>query len=72
MCVVSNVSDHYRGLWPNPYTITITQEQWEEYQRLKRNAFEIDKLTKQPNCAKPDIDEWEKKIEDFLKKNLLK
>jgi hypothetical protein len=47
-------------------TRVITEAEWQEYQRLKRNAMEIDVLTGQPDCVKPDVDEWENDIEAFL------
>lgn len=73
MCVMSAVTDHYQREWPvyqppiNPVfnpsiwqpKITITAEQWAEYQRLKRAAAEIDAVTGQPDCVKPGVNEWE-------------
>lgn len=44
----------------------ITTEEWNEYQALKRKAVEYDIATQQPDCAKPDIEEWENDIEAFL------
>ena len=67
MCVVSNVTDFYYKQWsPIGESFQITRAEWEEYQRLKRNVQEIDKIIKQPDCIKPELDEWEKKIENYL------
>lgn len=44
---------------PSKLKITITAEQWAEYQRLKRAAAEIDAVTGQPDCVKPGVNEWE-------------
>lgn len=69
MCIVSNVGDIYQHKWvPYDDKVTITRYEWEEYQRLKRNAIELDKLTKQPECRKPEYEKWEKEMEKFLKK----
>ena len=68
MCVVSMVSDHFMQKWPEPNYIKITQAQWDEYQELKRKAAEYDKRTGQPDCVKPELDDWEKAMEEFLKK----
>jgi hypothetical protein len=80
MCAVSMITDHYRGQWPmNPPTqglsifnipagFTITPEQWAEYQALKRKAQEYDARTNQPDCAKPDVEEWEARVEAYLQK----
>lgn len=88
MCVASAVTDYYRDKWttPNndwtalpyqPYVPTpagrwITEQQWQEYQDLKRIAEQYDERTGQPHCAKPDIAAWEAVIEDVLiKRGLL-
>jgi hypothetical protein len=47
----------------------ITKEQWDEYQELKRKAVEYDKRTNQPDCAKPEVEEWERAIESVLRKH---
>ena len=67
MCTVSMVTDHYKNQW-NLSGRIISEGEWQEYQRLKRNAEEIDKLTKQPDCVKPDLQEWEQKVIEVLKK----
>ena len=58
---------------PQPYQpfvlksdVTITQEQWNEYQELKRRMAEYDAQTNQPDCVKPEVAEMEKVIEDYL------
>jgi hypothetical protein len=51
---------------PNKVGTYITAEQWREYQRLKKAAEEIDQKTKQPDCIKPDLAEWEAQMEAFL------
>lgn len=70
MCIVSAVSDHYRGQWPHPTVniYIITPEQWAEYQKLKKMAQELDDKLKQPDCVKPEVDEWEKQMEEYLKR----
>ena len=49
-----------------PVIRVISEEEWAEYQALKRKAVEYDIATHQPDCAKPDVDEWENDIEAFL------
>lgn len=77
MCAVSMVTDFYRDKW-NPFDIptdriVITRQQWEEYLELKRKMEEFDKRTNQPDCVKPEVAEWEKLMEDFLRrKGILK
>jgi hypothetical protein len=74
MCAVSFVSDHYKEKWPYEKTwptdlfpmVKITKMQWDEYQELKRKAAQYDKDTKQPDCIKPENDEWEKRVVDLL------
>jgi len=69
MCAVSMISDYYRDKWPTISSlIQITQAQWDEYQELKRKAMEYDKRTGQPDCVKPEVEEWENKIVEVLKK----
>ncbi len=82
MCVVSAVTDHYQREWGNPWYIPphppfpgytpsqriISEQDWQEYQRLKRAALEIDQKTSQPDCIKPDLAEWEANMEAFLVK----
>lgn len=48
--------------------IAISLEQWQEYLELKRKAEEYDLRTNQPDCVKPDLEEWETKMKRFLKK----
>lgn len=49
---------------PNSFTlkpgVTITKEQWDEYQELKRRMEEYDAETEQPDCIKPEVAVWEK------------
>lgn len=70
MCAVSAITDHFRDQW-NPlqldlYMVKITQAQWHEYQALKKKMEEYDKQTNQPDCVKPEVAEWEAKIEAYL------
>lgn len=46
--------------------VTITQEQYDEYQELKRRMAEYDAKTNQPDCVKPEVAEMEKVIEAYL------
>lgn len=81
MCAVSFVSDHFKDKWPvpnkfetfgpipglwKPPPYQITKEQWEEYQALKAKAAAYDVATKQPDCVKPENDEWERRMEAYL------
>lgn len=68
MCVVSMISDHWQKKWSDPSKVEITFEQWQEYLELKRKAEEYDKKTNQPKCQKPDLEIWEKLIEEVLRK----
>ena len=74
MCAVSFVSEHYRDKWGLPTVwesvgaMTISYEEWKEYQKLKKRAELYDQQTKQPDCQKPELIEWEQKMEEFLKK----
>jgi hypothetical protein len=68
------ITDHYRDKW-NPFRIEtdtdliqITRAQWEEYRALKHKMEEYDRKTGQPDCVKPEVEDWEKKIEDILRK----
>lgn len=47
--------------------VTITAEQWAEYQELKRRMEEYDAKTGQPDCIKPEVAEWEKVVESNIK-----
>lgn len=51
---------------PSTIRFTITLEQWNEYQALKKKAEEYDKRTNQPNCAKEGVAEWEEAIKAYL------
>lgn len=70
MCMMSAVSDHWMAQYPvpDPSKVAITLADYLEYQRLKKMAQELDEKLKQPDCVKPGVDEWEKKIEEVLKK----
>lgn len=64
------------GPWTTPWsapdepkTVEITLEEYEEYRRLKRNAEELDAVTGQPDCVKPEVAEWEAVIEAYLRKH---
>ncbi len=59
----------YPGTQVAPFVVpavTITREQWDEYQALKRKAAEYDQRTGQPDCEKPGVSEWEKRVEEIL------
>lgn len=67
MCVVSMVTDHYRtNVWPT--TVHVSYEQYLEYLRLKRAAEEIDRVTNQPDCIKPELKEWEEQLKKMVEK----
>ncbi len=67
MCVVSMISDHYREKYPQP--AQWNWPTWQEYQELKRKAEAYDRMTKQPDCEKGDLKQYEDAIKDFLAKN---
>lgn len=46
---------------------TITQEEYNEYQRLKKNAAEIDAKTNQPDCQEAWKKLVDEKIEEYIK-----
>lgn len=71
MCIMSAVTDHYQGLWPNPGGANISWAEYTEYMRLKKMAEELDQKLNQPDCVKPGVEDWEKKVEDVLSKNKL-
>jgi hypothetical protein len=63
------ISDHYRDKWftaPLGQGIYISYEDWKEYQELKRKAQEYDNRFNQPDCVKPELQEWEQKMREFL------
>lgn len=82
MCIASVVTGHYERefgrpwvnpapygeppLIPSPSYKIISQQEWEEYQRLKKAAQEIDQKTNQPHCIHPGLADWEGKMEEFL------
>ena len=75
MCVVSMIHDHYRHTTPKDFDIqqwptgpVWDMPRWSEYQELLRKAREYDKLTGQPDCEDPKKAEFEKRVEDYLKK----
>lgn len=83
MCAVSMVTDYYKEKWPifNPYVlpitpsqpdpldtkVVITRKEWEHYQELKKRMEEYDARTGQPHCEKPDVEEWEKAVQEQYK-----
>ena len=71
MCVVSMVTNHFHDKWPSPNDWD--KAKWEDYVEIKRKAEEYDRLTKQPDCHKPELPDIEKQIIDVLiKKGLIK
>jgi hypothetical protein len=46
--------------------ITITQEQWAEYQELKRRMEAYDAESNQPDCIKPEVAVWEEVVKQFV------
>lgn len=80
MCVVSMISDHYMGRWPTPWKPTTppltperpaapTPQEYADYQELLRKAMEYDKLTGQKDCPAPAKLDWQKSLEEFMRKN---
>lgn len=63
MCIVSAVSDFYRGKYPSPSQDGVSWDVYNEYNRLKRMAVELDIQLHQPDCVKPEVEEWEKEME---------
>ena len=69
MCVVSAVTDYYRGrIWPSPRDFEISWDEYKKYLELKKLAEEVDTIHNQPDCAKPEIEEWEKEVEEQARK----
>jgi hypothetical protein len=79
MCAVSAITDHYRDKWPlitmhpieNPHPVfiplrAISEEEWLEYQELKRKMKEYDERTGQADCEKPEVAVWEAAIQQHL------
>lgn len=48
--------------------VTITREEYQEYQRLIKAAKELDKAQGNVDCEKPEVAVWEALIEDVLRK----
>lgn len=46
--------------------VVITEEQWAEYQELKRRMEEYDARTGQPDCIKPEVAAWEQVVRNNL------
>lgn len=46
--------------------ISITLQEWVEYQELKRRMEEYDAATGQPDCIKPEVDTWEKIVQQIV------
>lgn len=68
MCVVSMVHDHF---WPQQFPKFVTPQvaltdYLKEYMELVRKAAEYDKLTKQPDCIKPEYTEYRRIVEEIL------
>lgn len=86
MCAVSAITDYYREKWPllevkpfygimpkgwlDPKPITITLEQWQEYQELKKRMEEYDKATGQPDCVKPGVSAWGAEIKKIVQQEI--
>ncbi len=74
MCVVSMVTSHYQGQWPNfdrhlhGYTIPPVNE-YINFQELVRKAKLYDELTKQKDCIDPKKEEWLKDLEKVMLDN---
>lgn len=66
MCVVSMIGDYYQPKFPKPEKTDI--EKLREIMDLIEKAREYDELNKQPDCVKPEFDEWVRDIEERLEK----
>jgi hypothetical protein len=65
--MVSAVTDFYRDQYPNPRSFSISWETYTEYTRLKSMAIELDIKLEQPDCEKPEVEAWEKEMEEAAK-----
>lgn len=66
MCVVSNIYDYGRKVWPTYPTVSPpapTPEQWEAFRELVEKARKFDELAGQPDCEDPTKAEWMAEIE---------
>ena len=78
MCFSSAITRTYQQEWtpswqvitPGIITTTrvITEADWNEYQRLKKNAEELDQKTGQPNCDEADKVKWEEEMLKVVKR----
>ena len=81
MCVASAVTDFFQDKWttlPKSTPITypllpdgrplrwITEEEWQDYQNLKRIVEGYDERTNQPECIKPELAEFERQVVEVL------
>lgn len=73
MCVMSAVTDHFQQQWPADSlrwglvgVLQVTQAEWDEYQRLKTAAGEIDRITGHADCVKPGVDAWEAVVKTLI------
>lgn len=64
MCWVSTISDLGRQMQPFDWTPKV----FDIYKEIKKAAEEVDKATGQPECHDPKKGEWEKAVEERLRK----
>lgn len=64
MCVVSMVMDHYSH---KPFPGFWTQPSYEEYKELLRKARLYDEMTKQPDCEKPELKEFDRRLDELMR-----
>lgn len=65
MCMVSVINDYGRQRVP---VKDWNRSNWGEYQEILHRLGELDKKLGEPNCETPDKLEWQKAIEERLRK----
>lgn len=66
MCVVSMITDHYHDRYPK--WERFPPSDYPDYQELLRKARLYDEMMKQKDCPSREKEEWQKKLEEFMKK----
>lgn len=64
MCVYSMVLDYGQRIPDQQWDL----RKWAEFQEIVNKAKKWDELMQQPNCEDPKKVEWEKRIEERLKR----
>lgn len=65
MCSVSMITGHFREQWPQYERFP--PQQYPRYQELLRKAKLYDEMMKQPDCPDPAKQEWNERLEKFMR-----